>query len=151
MATSVADEEELLSDHELEYDEQASIDESEDSGSEFQVSDEEVEDAEDSENEPIEFTPPPIEAPHDVEHNRSHSPSPSTQNNDDDINPAITPPWIPEDYEDYDTTEFETETLEEYQRRVHNPNDDDAEMDAWDFNFMARLTQLPPSDNDSDV
>ena len=53
MATSVADEEELVSDHELEYDEQASIDESEDSGSEFQVSDEEVEDAEDSENEPI--------------------------------------------------------------------------------------------------
>lgn len=53
MVSSVADEEELASDpDELEYDEQASIDESEDSGSEFQVSDEEVVGANDSEDEP---------------------------------------------------------------------------------------------------
>ncbi|GJE84813.1 DNA repair protein [Phanerochaete sordida] len=43
VASSVADEDELASDiEELEYDEQASIDESEDSGSEFQASDDEA-------------------------------------------------------------------------------------------------------------
>ena len=47
VASSVAGEEELVSDNELEYDEQASIDESEDSGSEFQISDDEVVEPED--------------------------------------------------------------------------------------------------------